>query len=112
MTRYSFYGIIQLFTIYQIFCLLFISTYAFSRCATILSNDGLPILTCDHDRSKTESHVDINDDDQNELIPESIYTNDPLRLQQYIVPDKKAFVRLGKRGFVRLGKRGFVRIGR
>ncbi|TNN11511.1 hypothetical protein EWB00_004577 [Schistosoma japonicum] len=115
MTRYSFYGIIQLFTTYQIFCLLFISTYGFSRCATIVSNDGLPILTCDHDRSKTESHFDLYDDEQNELIPESVNTNDQLRVQQlpeYIVPDKKAFVRLGKRGFVRLGKRGFVRIGR
>ncbi|CAH8589014.1 unnamed protein product [Schistosoma rodhaini] len=115
MKRYSLLRIIQLFISYQIFCLLFICAHGSSRCTTTVNSDGLPILTCDHDRLKAQSHFDIYDDEQNELIPESDYPNDPLQSQQsaeYIMPSKKAFVRLGKRGFVRIGKRGFVRIGR
>ncbi|CAH8578489.1 unnamed protein product [Schistosoma guineensis] len=115
MTRYSLLGIVQLFTYYQIFCLLFICAHGFSRCTTTVNSDGLPILACDHDRSKAQSHFDLYVDEPNELIPESDYLNDPLQSQQlaeYIIPSKRAFVRLGKRGFVRIGKRGFVRIGR
>ncbi|CAH8580200.1 unnamed protein product [Schistosoma bovis] len=89
MTRYSLLGIIQLFTYYQIFCLLFICAHGFSRCTTTVNSDGLPILTCDHDRSKAQSHFDLYDDEPNELIPESDYLNDPLQSQQlaeYIIP--------------------------
>ncbi|CAH8522299.1 unnamed protein product [Schistosoma turkestanicum] len=116
MKKYSFLRIIQLFTSYQIFCLLYICAHGFNRCSTIVNNDGLPIVICDHERRlKTQSNMESYDDEQNELMPESDYTNEPVRLQQladYLVPTKKAFVRLGKRGFVRIGKRGFVRIGR
>ncbi|CAH8575268.1 unnamed protein product [Heterobilharzia americana] len=116
MRKYLFPRTIQLLTSYQIICLLSICIQASNRCMTLVNNDGLPVLMCDHARLKTDSQIDPSSyNGQNELILESLDDNERFRQPQFDdsnIPDKRAFVRLGKRGFVRIGKRGFVRIGR